>query len=522
VLISFFTSAILPSWVVAGLLCLFIAGYLAHYVTHRGESLEKQKIVTATTDQNVTEAELIDIPVNSFDRAQRVVHWLFAAVLVFLTLTGFEIYYYPNVAGSALTVFSLVYHSNISIILLFLIAVHVFHDMRNPRASTQMGPSSFDFKMLMSRTTNFLSPSKMAVSLKAGKYDVFMKGYHWTLTALLGVLGITGLYFWDPYGIISARLNLSKSIQSLFLNLHILSAVIVLGMMIGHVYFALLTVNRPIMQSMVNGQLDTRYYSQHYDPDLWVPNIVVVKSSKLMRLTRALPDPVFDKLTGYKNRNILGSKSKFPVPFALIQKTCGNHFAAKGVGRCRAKNGAICSPEKCPALGTFVTEIVRAERRKTITRMTVGAIAVGLVALGVGYSFRIATSARTTSERESSSTKQVSSQTISQQQSQTSTAKPLANIKTMANNSSVNFFDSQGYPDILIRLSNGTIDAYSAICTHAGCEVSYDTSYEVIFCPCHGALFDPSNGSVTQGPAFSPLPSVKIRIDQSTGNVYLG
>jgi len=523
-LISFFTSAILPSWVVAGLLSLFIAGYLAHYVRHRGESIEKQKIVTATMDQNATEAEAIDIPVNAFDRTQRVVHWLFAAVLVFLTVTGFEIYYYPNVASSALTVFSLVYHSNISTILLLLIAVHVFHDMRKPTASKQMSPSSFDFKMLISRTRNFLSPSKMAGSFKAGKYDVFMKSYHWTLTALLGVLGITGLYFWDPYGIISTRLNLSKSIQSLLLNLHILSAVVVLGMIIGHVYFARLTVNRPFMQSMINGQLDNKYYSQNHDPELWVPNIVVVKSSKLMRLTRALPDPVFLKLTGYKNRNILGSKSKFPVPFLLIQKTCGNHFAAKGVGRCRAKNGAICSPEKCPALGTFVTEMVRAERRKTITRMTVGAIAVGLVALGIGYSFRIATSARSTSARNTSSTKQISSQTTSQQQqqSQTSTTKPLANIKTMANNSSVNFFDSQGYPYILIRLSSGTVDAYSAICTHAGCEVSYDSSYEVIYCPCHGATFDPSNGSVTRGPAFSPLPSVKIRIDQTTGNVYLG
>ena len=242
-----------------------------------------------------------------------------------------------------------------------------------------------------------------------------------------------------------------------------------------------------------------------------------------MRLTQALPDPVFAKLTGYKSRNILGSKRKFAVPFALIQKTCGNHFSEKGVGRCRAKNGAICSPDKCPAIGTFVTEAALVERRKTITRMTAGAIAVGLLALGIGYSFRIESNARSASEQKSSSTKQVSSQTTTQQQpSQTSTAKPLANTKTMPNNSSINFSNSQGYPDILIRLSNGSIDAYSAICTHAGCQVGYDSSNEVIFCPCHGALFDPANGSVTRGPAFSPLPSVKIRIDQSTGNVYLG
>ena len=194
-LISFLTSSILPSWIVAGILSIFIGGYLAHYVKHRKDSSEKQKIAIATADQKVKETELIDIPINAYDRTQRVVHWLFAAVLIFLAVTGFEIYYYPNVARNALTVFSLVYHSNISTILLLLIVLHVFHDMRKPRALKQMSLSSFDFRMLISRTRNFLfSSSTTGSSPKVGKHDVFMKSYHWTLTALLGVLGITGLY----------------------------------------------------------------------------------------------------------------------------------------------------------------------------------------------------------------------------------------------------------------------------------------------------------------------------------------
>ncbi|MHB8566481.1 MAG: cytochrome b/b6 domain-containing protein [Nitrososphaerales archaeon] len=514
---SLLMGRIVPGWISASLLSLFLVGYLAHFFRHRADSPEQQVVAgTGEIAGNTPLSESLDIPVDSFDRAQRAIHWLFAAILIFLTATGFEIYLYPNVVGNVLTVFSLIYHSDISAILLLLIIAHVFYDLRKPRSMSNMNPSNFDLKMLLTRTRNFLIPKREATALKSGKYDVFMKGYHWSLTGLLVVLGITGVYFWDPYAIVSAHLRLSLSMQSLLLNVHILSAVVVTGMMIGHAYFALIKVNRPILRSMLYGKLDSSFYSRHYDPNLWAPNVVVVKSSILMRLTRSLSDTAFAGLTGYKNRRILGSRNRFPVPFAAIQKTCGNHFYGKGVGRCRAKNGALCSPDKCPAIGTFVTETARVERRKALTKIATGAVAVSVLALGVGSAIKVLTSARRSEDGGNR-------QPITATQSQTTgSPKPLANIKTMADNSAVGFYDSQGYPDILIRLANGSLNAYSAICTHTGCLVSYDSADKVIFCPCHGAIFDPTNGSVLRGPAYIPLPTVSIRIDQATGNVFLG
>ena len=69
-----------------------------------------------------------------------------------------------------------------------------------------------------------------------------------------------------------------------------------------------------------------------------------------------------------------------------------------------------------------------------------------------------------------------------------------------------------GMPAILFRTKTGVF-AYSATCTHQGCTVSYQNSNKSLYCPCHGAEFDPfKNGGVITGPALDSLPAVKVKI----------
>jgi len=82
------------------------------------------------------------------------------------------------------------------------------------------------------------------------------------------------------------------------------------------------------------------------------------------------------------------------------------------------------------------------------------------------------------------------------------------------------------HPAILIRLTEDKAAvvgkefvAYSAICTHLGCIVSYKSEEDTIFCPCHAGYFDPTNGKVISGPPKKPLPEVKLRIDEN-GDIY--
>ncbi len=90
-------------------------------------------------------------------------------------------------------------------------------------------------------------------------------------------------------------------------------------------------------------------------------------------------------------------------------------------------------------------------------------------------------------------------------------------------NSAVNFtIPSNSDPGVLIHLNNGKFVCFDATCTHAGCPVSFDPGSSHLICPCHGAEFDPANGAaVVTGPTNTPLTSVPIHIDNSTGNITL-
>lgn len=75
---------------------------------------------------------------------------------------------------------------------------------------------------------------------------------------------------------------------------------------------------------------------------------------------------------------------------------------------------------------------------------------------------------------------------------------------------------SNGQPDVVIRDSSGQLTAMSAVCTHAGCEVNYQSGQ--LYCPCHGSVFNARTGAVERGPASQPL-AIK-HVVESGGEIY--
>lgn len=73
-----------------------------------------------------------------------------------------------------------------------------------------------------------------------------------------------------------------------------------------------------------------------------------------------------------------------------------------------------------------------------------------------------------------------------------------------------------GQPDILIRAGDGSLTAFSAVCTHAGCTVGYENG--VIICPCHGGEYDPTTGEVISGPPPAGLEPKKVI--EAEGKLY--
>ncbi len=99
----------------------------------------------------------------------------------------------------------------------------------------------------------------------------------------------------------------------------------------------------------------------------------------------------------------------------------------------------------------------------------------------------------------------------------------IGQVSEVPVNSAVAFVvPGTGDPGLLIHLPSKEFVAFDAVCTHAGCEVGYDAGISRLVCPCHGAQYDPAHqATVLTGPTSTPLTSLPIHIDPTTGTITL-
>jgi len=73
---------------------------------------------------------------------------------------------------------------------------------------------------------------------------------------------------------------------------------------------------------------------------------------------------------------------------------------------------------------------------------------------------------------------------------------------------------------IVFNTGDGFI-ALSSVCTHNGCQVTYNHGTGNLPCPCHGSVFSTS-GSVLEGPASSPLKKFNVTQEGDILTIDLG
>jgi Rieske Fe-S protein len=64
---------------------------------------------------------------------------------------------------------------------------------------------------------------------------------------------------------------------------------------------------------------------------------------------------------------------------------------------------------------------------------------------------------------------------------------------------------------VVTQPTAGTFKAFTTTCTHQSCTVG-EIKNATIICPCHGSMYSIKDGSVTGGPAPSPLTAIPIKV----------
>lgn len=108
--------------------------------------------------------------------------------------------------------------------------------------------------------------------------------------------------------------------------------------------------------------------------------------------------------------------------------------------------------------------------------------------------------------------------------------KTIGNVYELTPNQAVSFnYPDSGSPCALIKTGRKVpggvgpdkdIVAYSVLCTHMGCPVSYSPKEQVFKCPCHFSKFDTEkSGQMIVGQATENLPQIILNYNTDTGEL---
>jgi len=67
-------------------------------------------------------------------------------------------------------------------------------------------------------------------------------------------------------------------------------------------------------------------------------------------------------------------------------------------------------------------------------------------------------------------------------------------------------------PCILVRSGDGSLRAFSQVCTHLSCAVVHRPTHDELFCPCHHGIFSATDGRAVAGPPTRRLPVIHLEL----------
>ena len=252
----------LPELVAYGTLVFFSGLLIVHWLRRTfGRSEITEVGPTATVE------------IRFFDRFQRLYHWGTTFAFLGVLFTGIALYD-PATFEPIIQVLGLPFHGffplwvtvhvGFSLALAILLGAHIVWDVAKLRSMRKMLPDRQDFRDALTRTRNFLNLTSEYPRM--GKYDAFMKSFHLYLPIAFIVLGLTGIYqyFFAPWWLFPFQLH--DQIEPFWkpTAIHDFFGFLLVAVVVGHTYFALLRINRPLLQAILSGKLGPREVSRRY------------------------------------------------------------------------------------------------------------------------------------------------------------------------------------------------------------------------------------------------------------------
>jgi thiosulfate dehydrogenase [quinone] large subunit len=266
--------------------------------------------------------------------------------------------------------------------------------------------------------------------------------------------------------------------------------------------------------------------SWHTRPFFYGPDLPFAAGWLVLLLAGDAGLPSLDRRLARRQRALagLGDDREVALPLDRVQQLCA---AADADGRCAGAVGRTCRGQHCPLLPHAPGPVAfDAGRRALLAR---GALA-GVVLVGTGVLGAAIAAAERLLSSNADGGAGVRSLPPPATGSSTRQASPgrgrpagtrIGRLGDIPVGQAAVFTTRGGRPAVAVRLGQRRVVAYSAVCTHAGCTVAYDSGSRLLACPCHGAEFDPAHGATpVAGPTSTPLPSITLRVG-TDGGLYL-
>jgi len=257
----------LPAIYAWAILLVFAAALIVHFVRRSYHQPERV---------GGTPVEVPGDTVKVFDLVERLFHWSLFIILGLVVVSGVALFVPGSfndvlvafgVAGSSASAeqANLLWHTDMLWLLLGLIVIHVVWDLAVDRGMSHQVIRRYDLTDSVTRVKSFLGIGPK-VQPRHGKYDIFMKSFHWGLAGSLVILGVSGIYLWNPYGLLPA---LTPQFEFTMRWIHDFFAFVLIGLIAMHIYFAVEPVNWPVLRSMITGTISGTAFNHDYDEKRW-------------------------------------------------------------------------------------------------------------------------------------------------------------------------------------------------------------------------------------------------------------